>query len=321
MGRKEAMWVAKYAWVVTCLVLISVTPVLSVTEAEEDAQEAIKASATGVESTLETIVFAVMTGFCAICLSFVVVVMTCYDFLEDRTIRRYKIDGVPVQARVLSIDSVLGRRIKSGISCSPDVEPELEYVALVEYKQVEKTCYYAAHVQKQVRAMGKDFQEQTKRESPNIELELDDSVDFSEELNSAEGPPKQLELLVIPTFPRSGLTRNYVDRVSTLKHRLPSYAFSFSALLIVIFLVFATVKKIPTSLASPAQQLHYAVGFTFALICIESIMTFYFLGSWINHMIEDEYIGQEMAVIQSDVSLWSISTKETNEMDARSSAL
>jgi hypothetical protein len=278
-------------------------------------------SAATAEEAPETVdptdyVIPIMTIICAFCLSSIGIVVASYANLEEQLFRSYLRNGVVVPAKVIATDAVRGRRLQTEECCSQQqpTEPELEYVSVVRYdykKQEHENDFYTTAVQKQVTALGGDYYV-TQFYEPQIKIHIDlcDMSDRRQGVSdSAEQFERQIDLLVYPNFPRSGVPRRQIQRSLEWEYRIPTYAFSVGMITAALLFSYLGIVSLPNFVSMPTDQFCNKLLILSTLVLLPLVLSQLFLRSWMLNMMQDEFLGDVAAVLESDQSLFTISTK------------
>ena len=269
----------------------------------------------------EDYVILVMAILCAVGLTSVALVMASYAMLEDRVMRCYDREGVQMPGFVL-----MATNSNRDSSTTRLMDANLQYRAVVEYKYKldhhakdndDYSECYATAVRKEVKAMGRDFEwapEQTlrpfrlKADLSQVHVDLTD-IEIAQDLKNSHpaDPLQQLELFVVPHFPRSGIPRRQVERALQMTYRLPTYAFCLSIVVFALFLVYLSTIKISNFGATHSEKFCFALATMFGVTLVEALVVQLCLRSWMLRTIQDDYLGGEDG--EGDPSLYTISTK------------
>jgi hypothetical protein len=274
--------------------LVSILSLSCLVEGEEDA--AIAAMPVTAVEFDEFVLVAIFTSICAICISSIGLVIFYYAYLEDQMMQRYKNEGIEVEGDVRHSEEVRTRVSPTG-PCSTEAQGELEYVAIVHYKQMDRTeRYKTCSVRKQVTAMESDFLEGHLPRHVQIQVDMVDA-ELARNLKYAFQTPQLLELLLISEFPRSALPRQQVERSCSIQQRLPTYGLVLS---IFAFTSFFVYLGIASSNKAELATLYWVSGVTLAMLFFEAFAINRFMGEWIRGTLQEKYLeGDDISNLKS----------------------
>jgi len=167
------------------------------------------------DEILDQTVVAIFSLLCAACITFVSVCVLYFSALEFSLMRRYQSHGSLTKSDVITTNFARSR-VSAKADCSQATnDVEQEYVVFLEYRRVERE-YYTLLVRKQVKATEPDF----------IKGDIDEQIQMVEIpidmiCNGMSMPAygRQMEVLVLPAYPKSGIPRRQGEKACTIHYR------------------------------------------------------------------------------------------------------
>jgi succinate dehydrogenase hydrophobic anchor subunit len=183
------------------------------------------------EEVLDEKAIATFYILCGACVSLVGVSILYFASLEDSLMKQYKEKGAVVKASVLT--STFARSLgAANVDCSsPAEDADREYVVCLEYRRTERV-YYTVIIQKQVRATEKDFIEPSNSDSLGY-VQFEMPTDLS--LGEMSPCRRQMEILVLPGYSKSGFPRRQIERACSWTYRASTVVLVMCMLLLAGF--------------------------------------------------------------------------------------
>jgi len=218
------------------ILLLAQYSAFSLAEEEEEAEEATQVEDDDIDGY-------VIVAFCvlfAACLSLIGVVIGFISFMEDYLMRCYQREGQELQAHVVSSEFV---RVMSKSDSSHSDASGCEYAAFITYKMLDEEKNTQV-IRKQVKCTSGDFAPSPVPPSIKFKILTFDDIESkpSDDTPTSTKSPQLIDILVLPGYLKSGLPRRYIERVCSLKYRLPTvvlvlFMIAFSALCIYVAIV------------------------------------------------------------------------------------
>lgn len=270
----------------------------------------------------ERFAVATFSVFVAICIS-LAGVLICYFFaMEDSLMRLYQAEGEVVHGRVLEAQR---------FPCV-GAEPEPEYKALVDYKYLE-IGGYTTMIRKEMhicnsnlRCSNDQDEKQHSRQRVIIHIDLQDfERELDTQLSDEESAvaiydPKELEVVVLPNYPKSGLPKYHIDRSFTFVKRRPTYALVCSIFATSFFCIFWGTSTInPDYGTSPLTNISVSIIINVTLWIIDAILIHSFFRTFLHKALAEEYlIGGDSMVKMDDETLATLSSRSMSSKEYNS---
>lgn len=285
----------------------------SLTAAEEVMSETndVAVAEIGPEDTYVVGLFCVLF---ALLMTLVAVVVGQYACLEDSLMKEYLEKAVVHEASVLSADfSRAATTARPATVCSTAEQSRSEYLAYVEYNVSNKETTKAT-IRKQVKVFASDFKKATSESDvpQAIKCDIEFALSFvpmrsiDDDMESTAADHQEVEVLVMPDYPRSGLPRSQVVRSISLSYRLPTaglilFLLLLSGLCIYIGFELTPVAWIPVSLSSYQLTL---LALT-ALLTAEVLLAITCLGEGMREGVREIFFeaGEFMKISHDDTTI------------------
>jgi hypothetical protein len=299
-----------YRLFVVVVVLVSVQT--SIVSADEDGATPESDTEEPIEDFSEYIVITFCSLFAA-CLSFIGVFLGYFSSAEDALMQRYKNEGVNIPSIIVSTEFARAGTVQpAAVSCnacqpmstSEDTSAETEFIVLIQYKRCSSGSDQKLLIRKHVKATGSQFAKPLV--PPTIlfgELAgspVDTSMLTDDESNTS---PCQMDVLVLPGYPKSGLPLLQVERACLWRYRFPTVAIILSFCIFAGLCLYMAIDSLAflDDTAWSDKKLHVTIILTVAIVVSEFVTIHECLGSIINHALEEQYLeGGESAILQGD---------------------
>jgi hypothetical protein len=273
----------------------------------------------------ERYIIMAFSAFLAFCILSVVATISYFIFLEDRLMKRYLEEGEVVEAVIVSADFARGFKGAWGSSDNNADASATEYVLLVEYTKAIAQSSYTTKVRKQVKAMEDDIM--WRRDglvscysSKNMDPteDLDSSLQIQrmlQTLHDDEAARKsphgvgKIDMLVLPEFHKSGLSRRHVERANGNRNMLSTMALIFSGLGLSAFCVRLAAVAISNSPIADFTKadtntvtLYISLSFA-AIVVLEVLLVHCCLRKTLENALEEEFLrGGDLVPVDEDES-------------------
>lgn len=217
----------------------------------------------GTSKSDETYIIISFSAFLAFCVLSVITAIAYFSHLEDLLMRRYLDEGEVVEAVIVSADFARGGGTpRSGGTApeEPDDNMSTEFVLFVEYNKAIAEGSYMTKVRKQVKAKESDIirpphynafsynrcEEAMPLDTPmGVQKML--RIFHDDENAVKEAGLGKIEMLVMPYFHKSGISRRQVERANGYRHRLSTMALILSGFGLAAFCIRLAAKAIANS--------------------------------------------------------------------------
>jgi hypothetical protein len=274
----------------------------------------------------ESYIIIAFSAFLAFCTLSVVATISYFSFLEDRLMKRYLEEGEVTEAIVVSAEFARGFKGAWGSSGNKADASATEYVLFVEYNKPIAQGSYMVRVRKQVKALADDVawgrNGLVYSYSKNMEQadDLDSALQIQRMLRllhddeaARKGPDGlgKLDMLVLPEFHKSGVSRRQVERANGNRNMLSSMALVISGLGLSAFCVRLAAVAISNSQIADFTNadtnmvtLYMILSFA-AMVILEVLLVHCCLRKTLEDALEEEYLqgGDLVPVDEDDSSL------------------
>ena len=271
----------------------------------------------------ETYIIISFSAFLAFCILSVIATLGYFSILEDNLMKRYLEEGEVVEAAVVSAEFARGGGTTSGrLGAAKHDKMSTEYVLFVEYVKPICEGSYMTKVRKQVKAREEDIirppcftysvegcEESAPLDSP---LEIQKMLQmFHDDENQAKNSPGlgKIEMLVMPNFYKSGISRRQAERSNGYRHRLSTVALLLSGFFLAAFCVRLAAKAISNTEATEEDDTNrvtlYMSGLFALLLSVEVLLLHLCLRKTFIDALEEEYLksGDLVPTDEDDSSL------------------
>lgn len=270
----------------------------------------------------ETYIIISFSAFLAFCILSVIATIGYFSVLEDKLMKRYLDEGEIVEAVVVSAEFARGGANTGQWRGAESDKLSTEYVLFVEYMKPICEGSYMTKIRKQVKAKEKDIiwpacfsysveacEEAVPLDSPlEVQRMLRMMHDDEKAAKNSEGLGK-LEMLVMPNFHKSGISRRQVERSNGYRHRLSTLALVFSGFLLAAFCVRLAAKAISNTEDNDQDDTNlmtcYMSGVFAVLLSVEIVLLHCCLNKTFVDALEEEYLqsGDLVPIDEDDSSL------------------
>ena len=219
----------------------------------------------------------------ALLISFIVVIVGYYSWLEDVLMKEYLQLAVVYEASVISADfSRAATTTEATTMCAANPEhAQSEYVACVEYRVAQKSKKKIT-IRKQVKVFACDFKKAS-GSSSDVPHAID--IEFAASCPTPDDDDmesiicgQEVEVLVMPGYERSGMPRSQVLRTCSPTYRLPTITLLSFLIFLAGVCVYMTVQLTPEALRPSDLATHYLAILILAAVLL--IETTFVVGCW-----------------------------------------
>lgn len=257
----------------------------------------------------ETYITISFSAFLAFCILSVVATIGYFSILEDRLMKRYLEEGMLVEAVVKSADFARGGNAgqwESRFASTKQNRMETEYVLFVEYDRPIAEGSYMTRIRKQIKAKEADInrpshytysvdghEESVHLDSPiQVQKMLQLLHDGDNVMNEGLGT---IEMLVMPDFHKSGVSRRQVELANAPTARLSLIALIISGVGLALFCVRLAAKAISESQISDKTEdtnlvTFYMIGIFLVLLVLEILLVHCCMKKMFVEALEEEYL-------------------------------
>ncbi|CAB9515058.1 expressed unknown protein [Seminavis robusta] len=293
----------------------------------EDFGQAFSHTQNGKNNGDETYIIISFSAFLAFCILSVVATIAYFSTLEDRLMKRYLQEGEVIEAVVVSAE--FKRFGKAAWGSSDKDAMATEYVLFVEYNKPIAEGSYMTKVRKQIKANEDDVvwrrrglvpcysntcdqcEESIPLDSPlQVQRMLQMLHDDEEAKKNPDGIGK-IDMVVLPNFHKSGVSRRQVERANGSRHRLSTAALILSGLGLSAFCIRLAAEAISIShiidegtTSTNTVTLYIALAFA-GLVLVEIVLVHCCLHKAFVDALEEEYLksGDLIPIDEDDSSL------------------